>query len=184
MVEMEKRYVSPTSEASEIHFLVRHLERIKPGTSFPAIADLVAEKARRIALKGESDPTLYVNVTGKGDPILELIREKWKARQPIAVYFNHGDRRERESLKVTLGKAFLVTRLQALLQSNRIHLPAMQEARTLADDLLDYEVRLVENANQREGAFRVGKRDELVTALGMAVQDDVGGHRSGNMRLR
>ena len=68
-----------------------------------------------------------------------------------------------------LGKAYLVSRLQTLLQTGRLHLPRTDEAKQLADDLLDYEVTVDENANERYGAFAVGPRDELVTALGLAV---------------
>ena len=39
-------------------------------------------------------------------------------------------------------------------------------------ELLDYEIRVDQNANDRYGAFRVGTHDDLVTALGLATQDD------------
>ena len=90
------------------------------------------------------------------------------------MYFTHGDHRTEHSGedKVTLGKAYLVSRLQALLQCNRLHLPATAESRALAQELLDYEIRVEEDANERYGAFRGGSHDDLVTALGLAVQFD------------
>lgn len=39
-------------------------------------------------------------------------------------------------------------------------------------ELLDYEIRVDENANDRYGAFRVGTHDDLVTALGLAVNSE------------
>jgi hypothetical protein len=39
-------------------------------------------------------------------------------------------------------------------------------------ELLDYEIRIDDNARERYGAFRVGTHDDLVTALGLAVQED------------
>jgi hypothetical protein len=42
----------------------------------------------------------------------------------------------------------------------------------LTDELLTYELRVDENANDRYGAFKVGTHDDLVTALGLAVQVD------------
>jgi len=48
----------------------------------------------------------------------------------------------------------------------------MAEARALAEELLDYEVQVDENARDHYGAFWVGTRDDLVTALGLAVQVD------------
>ena len=69
-----------------------------------------------------------------------------------------------------MGKAYLVTRLQTLLQTGHLHLPETPEARTLADELQEFEINVPEDANDRYGAFRVGSHDDLVTALGMATQ--------------
>ena len=73
-------------------------------------------------------------------------------------------------MKNTLGKACLVSRLQTLLQSDRIHLPRTAGAEVLAEDLRNFEIRVDENANDRYGAFRVGTHDDLVTALDLATQ--------------
>jgi hypothetical protein len=67
-------------------------------------------------------------------------------------------------------RIILVTRLQVLLQPGRVPLPDTEEARTLAEELMEYEVEVAEDADDRYGAFKVGTRDELVTALGLAVQ--------------
>jgi hypothetical protein len=68
------------------------------------------------------------------------------------------------------GVRLLVSRLQALLQSERLHLPKTREAEQLAKKLLDYELKIDERANDTYGAFKVGTHDDLVTALGLAVQ--------------
>jgi len=60
--------------------------------------------------------------------------------------------------------------MQALLQAGRVHLPKTAEAQAFAKELLDYETRVDANANDTYGAFRVGTHDDLVTALGLAVQ--------------
>jgi hypothetical protein len=41
---------------------------------------------------------------------------------------------------------------------------------SLARDLLAYQVRVDPDANDRYGAFRVGRYDDLITALGLAPQ--------------
>ena len=71
-----------------------------------------------------------------------------------------------------LGKAFLVGRLQAFLQTARLHLPQDEQARILAEELVNCEVELLSDASSREGAFQVGTRDELVTALGLALLEE------------
>ena len=70
-----------------------------------------------------------------------------------------------------LGKAWLVSRIKVLLQCGRLHLPKTPVAEAMKDELLDYEIRINEDANERYGAFKVGAHDDLVTALGLAVQD-------------
>ena len=92
----------------------------------------------------------------------------------VAAYFTYGDRRIVEHHdQVTLGKAWLVSRMQALFQGGRLHLPpGHREAETLTRELLDYEIRVDKNANDTYGAFKVGSHDDLVTALGLATQVD------------
>ncbi|HVT59766.1 MAG TPA: hypothetical protein VHR45_15365 [Thermoanaerobaculia bacterium] len=88
------------------------------------------------------------------------------------MYFNHDDRRlEVSRNEIRLGKAWLVSRLLALLQTDRLHLPRTPEAEALVEELLDYEIGVDANANDRYGAFKVGTHDDLVTALGLAAQD-------------
>jgi hypothetical protein len=89
-----------------------------------------------------------------------------------AVYFTHGDRLTRCEDGLSLGKAYLVSRMQALIQTRRIELPRTREAEELAEELLDYEIRVDEDANDKYGAFKVGTHDDLVTALGLAMLKD------------
>ena len=62
----------------------------------------------------------------------ELTRAGVKARL-VAVFFTHGDRRTvtQDGHQVALGKAWLVSRLHALLQGSRLHLPGTAEAAAL-----------------------------------------------------
>ncbi len=159
------------SGGSESHFVVRFLERMPSGTTFPEAADRLGQILRGITEKTRRWPQIYVDATGLGSPIISLMEAR--ARWVTAVYFNHGDRRIEESMdEVRLGKAWLVARLQALLQTQRLHLPEGESARALARDLLDHQIHVSPDANERYGAFPVGTQDDLVTALGLAVQLD------------
>ena len=89
------------------------------------------------------------------------------------MYFTHGDRRTESWPQVELGKALLVGRLQMLLQTGRIHLPKTPQTEILARELLEYEIRVESDANERYGSFSVGTQDDLVMALGLAVQTDI-----------
>ncbi len=194
VAEVESRQAGAYAEE---YYLIRHLERLPIGTPYPAVVtrlgDVVnntrkrgmvaaADAAARVAF----DPSitayrsagvplprlaLYVDATGVGQPVVDLLAH---VGVPVtAVYFTHGDRRtvSEDHKTVSLGKAWLVSRLQALLQTGRILLPSTPEARQLAKELLDYEIRVDEKANDTYGAFKVGTHDDLVTALGLAVQE-------------
>jgi hypothetical protein len=190
VVQLDER---PADERTDVHHLVRHLERLPLGTPYPRVVARVAEVVRGVRVQVRRRPipeggsaiardhaalwrddgtdatlTLYVDATGVGQPIVDLLVEA--GLRPKAVYFTHGDRRTLEGREVRLGKAWLVSRLQALLQTDRIHLPETREARQLAKELLDYEIKVDQNANDTYGAFKVGSHDDLVTALGLAAQ--------------
>jgi len=153
------------------HFLVRHLERLPLGTSYPDVAARIAAIAASVRTRigpAAAAPAICLDATGVGLPVVDLVRAT--GVHVTGVYFTHGDRRTVEADRVTLGKAYLVSRLQALLQGGRLHLPQTAEAQALAKELLDYEIKVSEDANDRYGAFKVGTHDDLVTALGLAVQ--------------
>jgi hypothetical protein len=77
-----------------------------------------------------------------------------------------------DQLQEILGQAYLVSRLQVLLGTGRLHLPTTREARVLTEELLSYELRVDELEHERSGGFKVGKHDHVVTALGLAVHAD------------
>jgi hypothetical protein len=158
--------------SAEAHFAARYLERLPAGTRFPEIAERVGEVVLALRERSAGCSRIYLDATGHGPPLVDLFRQHAHSVKVMPVYFTHGDRRDADWQQVRLGKAYLVTRLQLLLQTHRLHLPRTVQAETLAQDLMSYEIRLPPDANDRYGAFPVGTQDDLVTALGLAVQDD------------
>jgi hypothetical protein len=166
----------------EWHHTVRFLERLPLGTPYPEVVARVKQIAsnaisnfkRETNYDHEIYPLLYIDATGLGQPVVDLLKHSgisfWKL---YPCYFTHGDRRTvSPQNEITVGKAWMVSRLQVLLQSGRIHIPKSAEAEALAKELLDYEIRISEDANEKYGAFKVGTHDDLVTALGLATMDD------------
>jgi hypothetical protein len=174
--------VEAVRKDGEWAFLTRHLEHLALGTPFRDAAirtsEVVAGVSGRMLAAGDrlERGAIAVNVdaTGVGAPIVEMLKERIDPRACTlrAVYFTHGDRLTRREDGLSLGKAYLVSRMQALIQSGRIELPGTSEAEELAEELLDYEIRVDEDANDKYGAFKVGTHDDLVTALGLAVLRD------------
>ncbi len=156
---------------SEVHYLIRHLERLALGTPYPGVVRRIVEVGSAVRRRTDQRPTLFVDATGVGAPIVDLlVEDASRHANVVPVTFTHGARRTVKGRRVTLGKAHMVSRLQALLRTLRIHLPKTGEAEALARELLDYEIRVDQNAHARFGAFRVGTHDDLATALGLAVQ--------------
>lgn len=158
----------------EAHYLIRFLNRLPLGTPYPETARRLGEIFRLVKGRAGLTPRIFVDATGVGAAVVDMLNSQVPTASLWAVTFTHGDRRTTHPAerKITLGKAFLVSRLQVLLQRNRLHLPQGSEARALAQELLTYEIKVDENAVDRYGAFRVGTHDDLVTALGLATQEE------------
>jgi hypothetical protein len=78
-------------------------------------------------------PTLYLDATGEGTTVVDVLKDAGVPARLVPVYFTHGDRRTVVEDEVRLGKAWLVSRMQALLQGGLLHLPRTPEAGQLAE---------------------------------------------------
>ncbi len=170
----------------EHRFEIRHMERLPIGTSYPDVAQRVAGIVGTIEQRplsaNWSTPRIWLlaDATGVGRPVVDILKEALHtSRVRIrAVTFVAGDQvtgdlRGRNYAEIRMGKAFLVSRLQALFQTERVKLPANHaEATAMVDELMNYEIRVSEDASDKMGVFKTGKHDDLVTALGLAVLMD------------
>jgi hypothetical protein len=170
--------VEPRDKAD--HYIVRLIERLPLGTSYPDVALRVAavvlnlqQRSRSLAdIDGDFLVQTWVDATGVGLPVVDLIREYGVS--VTAALFTSGEHlNERSSQIVTIGKGFMVGRLQTLLQAGRLHLPITVEANILVNELKDYEISVTPKATATFNA-RSGKHDDLVCALGLAVGDGRG----------
>lgn len=177
----------------EAFYAIRHLERLPLGTDYQVVADRIATVAAGVAKRGMLCRRLYADCTGVGRPVVDMLppalaRRRVPGTEVWPVSFTFGERRteHKDEREVIMGKAWLVSRLQVLLQSQRILLPDTAEARALAGELLVYEIKVTDNGNEQFGAFKVGTHDDLVTALGLATQLDppspTGAPRAGGPR--
>ena len=154
------------------HYVTRYLALLPSGTTFPEVSTKLGKLLDGIYYQTRQHAQVFANVTGLGQPVIDALKENAQNAGSLrAVYFTHGDRLEGTYDEIVLGKARLVSRLQVLLQAGRLHLPESQEAEDLAQELLDFEICVTEDANERYGAFPVGRHDELVTALGLALHE-------------
>ena len=174
------------------HFTVPFLSRVQIGTPYPDIvrrcAEVINGVERRLVwdiseklqmpaylpeVENRARDSIWVLVdsTGVGAPVVDLLRELVPGTKICAVLFTHGEHCSVtwRAAEGTMGKGFLVSRLQVLIQSGRVHLPKGEESEVLVEELRDYEMSISEKGTDTYGAFRVGSHDDLVTALGLAT---------------
>ncbi|WP_322508020.1 hypothetical protein, partial [Anaerolinea sp.] len=153
-------------------YVVRFLERLPLGLPYPRVADRLVQIAEGVRYKmPEADIRLYVDQTGVGAPVIDLLRERTQLPL-VGVTLAAGERLSIHGREARLGKAFLVSRLQVLLQNVQIRLPKTAEAEQLARELLDFEIKVDQDGQDRYGAFKVGSHDDMVIALGLATLYD------------
>ena len=157
-------------------YTVRDLGRLPLGTPYPKVAEHIQNVVAALHARQIWQPLLYVDATGVGMPVVDLLSEGLKHTNAklCACTFTHGDRLTLgpNGRTASVGKAFLVSRLQAMLQSQRLKMPKNSESEALARELMDYEIKVSQDANDTYGAFKVGTHDDLVTALGLSILVD------------
>jgi len=162
--------VGMTPARQSDYVLVRRLERLPAGTTYPAIAARLKAVVEGLHARGTPPTTIYADATGIGLPVIETLAQTARASVK-AVYMTAGDKRvvAEDQRTVTLGKAYVVARLKVLLEEGRLLLPRTREAEELADDLTAYEVTPA-RVDDQAAPFAVGQHDSSITALGLAVQ--------------
>jgi hypothetical protein len=160
--------VEPIPTGGEQHYVIRHIERLPLGTPYPKVAERLAEIYGKLIASGHA-PQCFADATGVGLPVVDLLTA---AGVPvIPVFLTGGERETFDGREIHLAKTRLVSRLQVLLQTRRVHLPDTDDARALQQELLDFEIKVTEAANLQFGAFKIGSHDDLAVALGLATRD-------------
>lgn len=145
----------------EIHYIARFIQRLPLNTSYPDVAKRLAEIYHNVPDKVEQ---CLIDVTGVGRPVFDLVKNDIDA---TAVTLTGSDKMTEEDSEIRLGKVLMVSNLQVLLQTQRIHLPDNDESQVLIDELMNYELKVSENAHLTMGA-KTGAHDDLATGLGLA----------------
>ena len=139
--------------------MVRHLERVKLGTSYVDVIDRVRELVWTDALRGRTK--LVVDATGAGRPVVDLFRrdeELKRACELVAVTITSGTKVGRGPKRGdwTVPKPDLITGLVLMFEEERLEIAReLPEARRLVEELVRYG---------RDEGFK----DDLVLALSLA----------------
>lgn len=147
------------------HYHLRHLERFRLGTPYPAVVERVRELMRTEILAGRT--SLVVDATGVGAPVVDLLRQTCDAVNSITI--TGGDAVGRDGSDYRVPKRDLASTVQVLLQTGRLRIaPALPEAETLMKELLNFRVKITQQGHDTYGVWRDGDHDDLVLAVALA----------------
>src|SRR5258707_5178079 len=113
-------------EEMRSRYIIRHIERVALGTSYPDVAAYIADMLSK-SIFAHRDVRVFIDVTGVGRPVYDDLRGEIKRREatppivlrPITITGGMISNRA----KGMVAKSFLVSCMQALLQSPCIHVP-------------------------------------------------------------
>jgi hypothetical protein len=146
-------------------FQVGHLSRLALGTPCPAIVTHVMDMLARPRFRGKSE--LVIDMTGVGRPVFDMFQGY--GATPIGVLITGGDSTTRDGSIYRVPKITLVSRLQALLHDQRLHIHKdIPDAIALVNELQNFRAEYSDSGYIRFNA-RNGKHDDLVLALAIAL---------------
>ena len=154
------------SEGGHDMFHLRHLERMR--ISYPDVAIRVKTLMESEQLKDKS--TLVVDATGVGLPVVEmLVRSGVYYTVPIII--TGGTNENYENGIHYVPKRNLVSLTQIMFQEGRLKIAKMPDTPTLVEELVNFKVKITDNAHDTYGGWREGIHDDLVLAVALALWD-------------
>jgi hypothetical protein len=155
----------------ETHFGLRYLERVKLGTSYPAIVERVRQVVEgRLATER---CTLVVDATGVGAPVMDMLRGARLGCAIVPVVITGGDRATQSGGIWRVPKRDLVMGLQVMFEERELQISEkLADAATLVTELMSMRVKISPAGHDSYGAAsgaREGPHDDLVLAVALAV---------------
>jgi len=151
-------------KAQEYH--VRHLERFRLGTPYPAIVERVKAMLEAEPLRGHY--VLICDATGVGRPVIDLLRAAGVTL--LAVTITGGTAVGRDDIGLTVPKRDLVSSLQVLLQSGRLKFAdGLPDVATLVQEMLAFQVKISDAGHDSYSAWRESAHDDLVLSVALAA---------------
>lgn len=159
----------PQKPASRVY--VKHLERLKLGTTYPAVVQHVKGMLDREPLcRGENRPpaTLVVDGTGVGKAVCDIFTEAGLKHQAVTIT-SSADKARFTGGSWHVGKQTLVSVLDAMLNIGELKFAAaLTEAGSLRAELTDFR-RKLSDAGRASYAARTGAHDDLVLSVAIAA---------------
>ncbi len=159
-------YRTMQKEALPNRYECRHLQRFKLGTPYPTIVSSVRDLLVTPALRGQTE--LVLDATGCGRPVRDMFVAA--GLRPIAVTITGGDSVTMDGPDFRVPKRDLIGAVQVMLQTERLKIAkALPDAVVLQEELLNFQVKITDDAHDTYGSWRTGTWDDLVLAVAVAA---------------
>jgi hypothetical protein len=165
----QQGFEPPTSVTTTRNvFHLRHLQRLKLGTGYPDIVNIVATMLKALP-PAKQAPALVTDATGVGRPVIDMMQKA--GLRPIAVTITGGfDENRVASNDWRIPKRNLVSTLAVLLQSGRLKVaPGLTEAEVFISELSNFKVKISAAGHDSYNAWRESVHDDLVLSVALAA---------------
>ena len=151
----------------KIHHL-RHLQRLKLGTGYPEIVNIVGAILKSLP-PAKIAPALVIDATGVGRPVVDMMKKA--GLRPIAVTITGGfDENRAASDDWKVPKRNLVSTLAVLMQSGRLKVaPDLAEGETFVAELSNFKVKISAAGHDSYNSWRESVHDDLVLSVALAA---------------
>ena len=115
---------------------------------------------------------VMADATGVGLPVVDDLRERAGIEANhlcgVMITAGYGSDLHRGARSGSVSKSFLISRLRAVIGSDRLALPDTDEARALLDELRDFQQDLSDSGTPTFNAAP-GRHDDLISAVALSV---------------
>lgn len=151
----------------DVTLRLRHLERVPLGTPYPEVVARVRRLLQTEAMGGHCD--LVVDATGVGRPVVEMLELADLGCWVRPVVVTGGRHESVEGGWAHVPKRDLMSRLQVLLQGDRLKIAERLEySAALVKEMAEMRVKVTQAGNEQYGAWRKGAHDDMVFAVALA----------------
>ncbi len=156
--------VAVLEEGPSRHYALRHLDRLR-NLPYPQVVSRIRGLVRRLP----GTPTLAVDATGVGRPVVDLLRESRIPAELYAVTITGGDAVTRQGWEYRVPKRDLCSAVAVTLQTGRLRIAReIPHARTLQHELARFRAKISPDGHDTYAAWREADHDDLVLAVAIA----------------
>ncbi|MBY0508666.1 MAG: hypothetical protein K2P94_00810 [Rhodospirillaceae bacterium] len=152
---------------SRTAYILRHLERLKLGTPYPAQVAYVGSLLARPPLSNTEGTELIIDKTGVGRAVFDMFAAA--GFKPKGCTITGGENETWSMGDYRVAKLQLVSRLQAMLHSGELEIAGdLPDLPALKAELQNFRVNFTQVGNMTFAA-RMGTHDDLVLAVAIAL---------------